>query len=174
MGVCCDFGVDMISVILALLVAGQVQTPPAEEQYRLQSCEMAPEGWVCHYRVPNTPVQARPSSLPLPADTAISVPPVIDSPAASDPRIEPRIEDAEAERQARLILRCANATWLSLCLPHERREARELKAAADARAALRGDVTRMLGENRCDDAVRTALAGGDMALAREARAFCTQ
>ncbi|NBB52472.1 hypothetical protein GVN24_29760 [Rhizobium sp. CRIBSB] len=161
----------MISVLFAVLLAAQVQTPPAEEQYRLQSCEMAPEGWVCHYRVPTTPIQARPSTGS--SDTAISVPPVIDSSAVAEPRVEPRLEDAEAERQARLILRCANATWLSLCLPHERREAQALKAAADARAGLRADVTRMLGENRCEDAVRTALAGGDLALAREARAFCS-
>ena len=157
----------MISILLVLLVGSQAQAPSQDGQYRLQSCEMAPEGWVCHYRVPNNPVTARPAGPP--AETAASTQPII--PAAAAP-IETRIEEAEAERQARLILRCANATWLSLCLPHERREARELKAAADSRMALRGEVTRLLGDNKCEDAVRVALAGGDMALAREAREFC--
>jgi hypothetical protein len=80
--------------------------------------------------------------------------------------------DPMAEEEALLVLRCADASWLSLCLPGERRRARALKEAADARDARRLEVSRLLSENRCEDAVRTALVGGDMNLAREARAFC--
>ena len=61
---------------------------------------------------------------------------------------------------------------MSLCLPKDRREARKLKDAAMARAALRTQVTHLLSEDRCPEAVKTALAAGDMSLAREARDFC--
>jgi regulator of protease activity HflC (stomatin/prohibitin superfamily) len=79
------------------------------------------------------------------------------------------LSSAEANRQARLIARCADASWLSLCLPDDRREARALRDAANVRAALRTDVTRLLSEGKCDEAVRVALAGADMALAWEVR-----
>ena len=92
------------------------------------------------------------------------------------PALAPPAEpsSAEANRQARLIARCADASWLSLCLPDDRREARALRDAANARAALRTEVSRLLSEGRCDEAVRAALAGGDMALASEVRSrnFC--
>jgi hypothetical protein len=42
------------------------------------------------------------------------------------------------------------------------------------RAALRTRVTGLLSEAKCDEAVKTALAGGDLPLAREARDFCTR
>lgn len=79
------------------------------------------------------------------------------------------ISSAEADRQARLIARCADASWLSLCLPDDRREARALRDAANVRAALRTEVARLLSEGKCDEAVRAALAGADMALAWEVR-----
>ena len=97
-------------------------------------------------------------SVPAPPTVPTLVPPV-------------EISSAEADRQARLIARCADASWLSLCLPDDRREARILRDAALARAGLRGEVTRLLSENRCDEAVRAALAGGDMNLAREAQSL---
>ena len=80
--------------------------------------------------------------------------------------------DPIALEESRLIRRCAEASWLSLCTPGERRQARLLRDAADRREALRRAVTGLLSEQQCDAAVRAALRGGDMALAREARAFC--
>ena len=99
-----------------------------------------------------------------PPAISVPVPPTV-------PTLAPPVEisSAEADRQARLIARCADASWLSLCLPDDRREARVLRDAAIVRAALRGEVTRLLSENRCDEAVRVALAGGDMTLAWEVR-----
>lgn len=167
----------MILMFLALM-AGQApaaQDPPAPQtQPRTQtaqpqsvtaSCSMTPEGYVC--RFPAWPV----------ADSAAAVPPVVSPgearPAELIPTRTPE-EVAEAQRQERLINRCADAPWYSLCLPEDRREARRLRDAAQARTALRGEVTRLLSDNNCDEAVRAALTGGDMDLAREARAFCAQ
>ncbi|MDP2226331.1 MAG: hypothetical protein Q8J78_02510, partial [Moraxellaceae bacterium] len=78
----------------------------------------------------------------------------------------------EAARRARLISRCADANWLSLCTPNERREAKALKAEAEAQAALRLEVTSLAAKDQCPDAIRVALEGGDLDLAREIRAFC--
>lgn len=157
----------MISLLLAL---GLSQVPdgapasPDPQEVRVP-CESTPAGWVC--RMP--PVILRPSppasgvTTYTPADSA-AVPPSV-------PTLAPPVEmnTAEADRQARLIARCADASWLSLCLPDDRREARALRDAAVARAALRREVYQMLSENRCDDAMRTALASADMALIREVR-----
>ncbi len=162
----------MISLLLAL---GLSQVPdvalaspdPQEARATLQSCETTPQGWVCNYQMPA--VILRPSApgsviMTDPPAIAVPVPPTV-------PTLVPPIEisSAEADRQARLIARCADASWLSLCLPDDRREARALRDAAVARAALRREVYQMLSENRCDDAMRTALAGADMALIREVR-----
>lgn len=158
----------MISLLLAL---GLSQVPDAvpgaqEAQATLQSCEMTPAGWVCHYRMPAVILQgAPPESVTVTDVPAISLP----VPPAAPP---PAIGSAETDRQARLIARCADASWLSLCLPGDRREARILRDAANARAALRGEVTRLLSDDQCAEALRTALAGGDMALAWEVRNFC--
>lgn len=150
----------MISLLLALTVVPAVQQERVPLQ--AQACEMTPTGWVCHYQMPSVTIQGPP------AGTVV----VTGPPPVMPERPTPEISTAEADRQARLIARCADASWLSLCLPGDRREARILQEAANARAALRGEVTRLLSENRCDDAVRAALAGGDLALATEARAFC--
>ncbi len=170
----------MISLLLALSL-GQVPTAPAPgvapapqeaqtAQATLQSCEMSPAGWVCNYQMPAVILRGvPPGTVVLNEPPAISVP----VPPTVSPSAPPaRMTTAEADRQARLIARCADASWLSLCLPGDRREARILRDAANARAALRGEVTRLLSESRCEDAVRTALAGGDMTLAWEVRSFC--
>lgn len=151
-------------ILLLLALAG---TPTAESaQATLQSCEMTPSGWVCHYQMPSVTIETPPGATVVPsAGSPISV--TLPPPPSSD------AEKAEAARQARLIARCADANWLSLCLPDDRREARRLRDAAVANAALRTRVTGLLSENRCSDAVTAALSGGDMALAREARAFCS-
>ena len=157
----------MISLLLAL---GLSQVPdaapvlPDPQEVRVP-CQSTPAGWVC--RMP--PVVLRPSppgpgvATDAPANSA-PVPPSVPTLAAP---VE--MNTAEADRQARLIARCADASWLSLCLPDDRREARALRDAAVVRAALRREVYQMLSENRCDDAMRTALASADMALIREVR-----
>lgn len=158
-----------------LLLALADEPPPQEARAALQSCEMTPGGWVCTYKMPPITLIGTPdggATTAAPPST-VALPPRV---AASLPVIPPRT-DAEVQeeaRKARLIAKCYQPGWLSLCLPGERKEARVLKAEADARAELRGKVTGLLAENRCDAAVKAALEGGDLALAREARAFCTR
>ncbi|MDP3801710.1 hypothetical protein [Brevundimonas sp.] len=159
-------------MILLLLALGLGQAPdaaPASQEARatLQSCEMTPAGWVCNYQMPAVILRGAP-----PGSVVMTDPPAITVPVPPTvPTLAPPIEisSAEADRQARLIARCADASWFSLCLPDDRREARALRDAANARAALRADVSRLLSEDRCDEAIRAALAGGDMALAVEVR-----
>ena len=162
----------MISLLFALGLsqaadAPQVSPQPQEARAILQSCETTSAGWVCNYQMPAVILRpSAPGSVVMsdPQALSVQVPPTV---PALVPPVE--ISSAEADRQARLIARCADASWLSLCLPDDRREARILRDAAIARAALRGEVTRLLSENRCDEAVRAALAGGDMTLASEVR-----
>lgn len=150
----------MMLTVLMSLVAGSV---PQSEQAMLRSCEMTPEGWVCVYRIP--PITAVPER-----GTAVTgAPPEMNMAAATPP---PPTPDAVALEESRLIRRCAEASWLSLCTPGERRQARLLRDAANAREALRREVTGLLSEQKCDAAVRIALRGGDLDLAREARTFC--
>lgn len=149
----------MISLLLAL-TAG----PAIQEERLTVPCEMTPTGWVCRYQMPAVTIQG------VPQATIVVPGPSVPATTVSTPT--PEISTAEADRRARLIARCADASWLTLCLPGDRREARILQDAAIARLALRGEVTCLLSENRCDDAVRAALAGGDLGLAREAREFC--
>ena len=159
----------MISLFLALGLGQVPALPPASQDARatLQSCETTPAGWVCNYQMPAVILRPTP-----PGSVTMSDPPAIAVPVPSTmPTLAPPVEagSAEADRQARLIARCADASWLSLCLPDDRREARILRDAAIARTALRAEVSRLLSEGRCDGAVRAALAGGDMALATEVR-----
>ena len=150
--------------MIALLIALAAAPVPEAGQATLQSCEMTSGGWVCHYKMP-------PVTLVGAADGAapVIVPPPTLPPAAPIDEVG----KAEAVRQAKLIARCAEAAWYAPCLPGERREARRLRDLAAASAALRAKVTGLLSENKCSEAVKVALAGGDMVLAREARAFCT-
>lgn len=154
----------MILTLLMSLVAGSV---PQNEPAMLRSCEMTTEGWVCIYRIPQiTAVPERGTTVTsVSPEMNMAYPPLIATPTA------PVIDPVELE-ESRLIRRCAEASWLSLCTPGERRQARLLRDAAEVRAALRLSVTRLLGDQQCDAAVRTALRGGDLDLAREARAFC--
>ncbi|TPW05442.1 MAG: hypothetical protein FD125_723 [bacterium] len=159
----------MISLLLAIGLGqvpdGATVSPPLDPQETRMHCESTPEGWVC--RMP--PVILRPSPpgavvmTGSPANS-VPVPPTVPALVSSA-----EISSAEADRQARLIARCADASWLSLCLPDDRREARALRDAANVRAALRTEVARLLSEGKCDEAVRAALAGADMALAWEVR-----
>ena len=163
----------MLSALaFGLLLLGQ------ESQATLQSCVLEAEGWVCRYRVPDTiyrPMTDQEAAA-APPQAAPLLPPAGPPPtesadiAPSEPVGEPA--DAETARQARLIRRCADASWISLCTPGDRREAKALQETAEARAALRLEVTTLAAQDQCDDAVRVALEGGDLSLAREIRAFC--
>jgi hypothetical protein len=150
--------------MILLLLALMTDAPATQEaQATLQSCEMTANGWVCHYAMPSVTLLVAP-------DKTIPISPTPPTLAVLQPAGE--VDKAEAARQARLIARCAEATWKSLCLPGDRREAKRLKEEATKRDALRGQVTTLLSEKKCEEAVRVALAAGDLPLAREARAFC--
>lgn len=155
--------------MIALLLALAAEPAAAESQATLQSCDMTQSGWVCHYQMPSVTLLVSPDGKIPVAGSPPSAPTTLSFPPAA-PVSE--VERAEAARQVRLIARCADANWLSLCLPADRREARRLREEMAVHAALRGTVTGLLSENKCDEAVKTALAGGDMALARETRDFC--
>lgn len=156
--------------MIALLLALAAEPAAAESQAALQSCEMTPSGWVCHYQMPSVTLLVTPDGK-APVTTT---PPVV-APSAL-PAVAPasEVEKAEAARQAKLIASCADANWLSICLPADRKEARRLRAEMEVRKALRVKVTGLLSEKKCDEAVKTALAGGDLPLARETRDFCTR
>ena len=139
---------------LAMTLALLAQDSPAT----LQSCVFENTGWVCRYVAEESAVELVPPSV---------------APRLPDPK--PRrdaVLTKEEMRQAKLIRRCADASWMSLCTPGDRKEAKELKAAAEARATLRLKVTTLVADGRCPDAVGAALQGGDLALAREIREFC--
>jgi hypothetical protein len=124
----------------------------------LQSCVFEDTGWVCRYVAEESAVQLVPPSV-----------------ASRLPDPKPRSDSAltkEEMRQAKLIRRCADASWMSLCTPGDRKEAKELKAASETRATLRLKVTTLVADGRCPDAVCAALQGGDLSLAREIREFC--
>jgi hypothetical protein len=146
--------VEPVLTSLAMTLALLAQDSPAT----LQSCVFENTGWVCRYRAEESAVEL--------------VPPTV-APRLPDPRPKPdAILTREEARQAKLIRRCADVSWMSLCTPGDRKEAKELKAAAEARIALRLKVTTLVADGRCPDAVGAALQGGDLALAREIREFC--
>ena len=158
----------MLLLMLALL---QASAPAEETRATLQSCQTTDKGWVCHYQMPTEmtvkPLEGQPPVMAPPSSVELA-------PAArAKPAEAPAPETTtDLSRQTRLIARCGDAKWYSPCLPGERKEAQLLREAATKSAALRGKVTALLSENRCDEAVKAALEGGDLPLAREARAFC--
>ena len=154
-------GLELVSFALAFALA----LPAQGGQATLQSCVFEADGWVCRYRVPEAiyrPLAPTPSPPATVAPAPVDVAPATAAPAP----------DREAARRARLISRCAEANWLSLCTPDDRREAKALKAQAEAQTALRLEVTALAAKDQCPDAIRVALEGGDLDLAREIRAFC--
>jgi hypothetical protein len=185
----------MITLLLALL-ATPVAAPTAQAvQATLQSCAMEGGRWVCRYAVPDieiVPVPGTnivadaprvvlgdaPAAANPPTTGWTTVPgsatPLLDSPAVSavpDPaaRLDAGVLSG---REAQLVARCADAGWMSLCLPDDRREARSLRDKEAAYLAVVREVTTLLGQDRCDAAVKAALDGGYLSLARETRAFC--
>ncbi|MFY8143262.1 MAG: hypothetical protein ACOVMT_05200 [Caulobacter sp.] len=163
----------MLLLMLALL---QASAPAEETRATLQSCQMTDKGWVCHYQMPTEmtvkPLEGQPPVMAPPLSVELA-PAARAKPAVDKPAEAPAPETTtDLSRQTRLIARCGDAKWYSPCLPGERKEAQLLRETAAKSAALRGKVTALLSENRCDEAVKAALEGGDLPLAREARAFC--
>lgn len=189
------------AVAAQALDAQGAATPPARPavategaQATLQSCtQQEGGGWVCQYKVPGAIYQPAPMNVELslepdaqvvsiPAHSAgersapavaVRPPPASARPADAAEAEAAEIAEKEAARQAKLIRRCADASWLSLCLPDDRREAERLKAEAQAREALKVEVGALAADGDCDAAVKKALESGDLALAREMRGFCT-
>ena len=114
------------------------------------------------------PVPPAPTTAATPAAPATTPPATV---AEAGP-IRPIDAGVLTEREAQLVARCADAGWMSLCLPDDRRAARTLRDKQTAYLAVRRDVARLLGADDCDAAVRTALDGGYMGLARETRDYC--
>jgi hypothetical protein len=163
----------MLLLMFALL---QTSAPAEETRATLQSCQTTDKGWVCHYQMPTEmtvkPLEGRPPVMAPPASVELSPAPV--APTVSEQPVDRPVTEKPValSRQTRLIARCGDAKWYSACLPGERKEAQILKEAAAKSEAVRTKVTGLLSENRCDEAVKAALEGGDLPLAREARAFC--
>lgn len=188
----------MISLMFALL-AGPALVGPQAVQATLQSCALEQGRYVCRYAVPDIvivpvpgtdivadapaivlgsgsgPEAASPETLPL-TPTAPSAPPVsppVAPPAVADPGpFQPIDTGVLTERETQLVSRCADAGWMSLCLPDDRRAARSLRDKQDAYLAVRREVTRLLSDDNCNAAVKAALDGGYLGLAREARDYC--
>lgn len=84
-----------------------------------------------------------------------------------------RSRAAEQERELGYIPGCASRFWLlAECSRRQHDEAVAGLARRDALATLRTVVTQKLADGDCPGAVRAALEGGEMGLAREAREFC--
>jgi len=75
-------------------------------------------------------------------------------------------------REDRLVRMCGSRSFWNWCTGAEESEARALIEAREARQSLRRAVTDKLASGDCPGAIRAALEGGDMDLAREARDFC--
>lgn len=189
-------------VLMFALLSGPAPVEPQAVQATLQSCALERGRYVCRYAVPDiviVPVPgtdivadapavvlggdteleaASPETLPLTPAVAEPVAPPV-SPAgapraAADPGpVRPIDSGVLTEREAQLVSRCADAGWVSLCLPDDRRAARTLRDKQDAYLAVRREVTRLLGDDDCDAAVKAALDGGYLALARETRDYCS-
>ncbi|WP_426050984.1 hypothetical protein [Brevundimonas sp. SL161] len=184
----------MISLMLALLTG---PVPAAADQAvhaTLQSCAMEGGRWVCRYAVPDIEIVPIPGSdIVTDAPAAIlGAAPNVEAPSRGtlpsttvtepagpplavpvDPGpVRPIDTGVLSEREARLVSRCADAGWMSLCLPDDRRAARSLRDKQDAYLAVRREVTRLLSEDHCYAAIKAALDGGYLALARETRDYC--
>lgn len=177
------------------------QSANGETRAALEGCVMEGGRWVCRYTLPALEIVPTPDSgsaqvytnatvIPASPTTVVPAPPpaVIPGPAPTTAPVTsasvtaaPAVTaNAEAvvdpgvlnEREQKLVSRCADAGWASLCLPAERREARTLRDRQTAYQAVRLQVTSLMSQNQCDAAVRTALQTGNLGLAREARDFC--
>ena len=162
-----------MAVLFLLIALLQTAEPSSQEtKATLQSCETTDKGWVCHYQIPATstvhPLDPAPPSTMVPPPSAVAAAAAPQAQPPAQPTVVSSNGDREASRRTRLIARCADAKWYSPCLPGERKEAETLRAEK----ALNDKVTGLLGEKQCDEAIKTALDGGDLELATKARAFC--
>lgn len=157
----------MLAIALTLLALSPQAAPPATPagaptgaRATLESCLFEDGRWVCRYQMPDITV------VPAGLDGATgAVAAAAPAPASVDaPALSPAEED--------LVLRCAEASWLSLCTPAQRRTARTLQARAEAEAALRRTVGARLAAGDCAAAERLALEAGRLGLAAEARRLC--
>lgn len=139
----------MIGMILALsMLSAQTET--------VQRCGNEFGRWVCRTEAP-APLPFESFNRSFAAGAAMATP------------IRPR---TDAEQQS-LLRRCGSTRWWqNLCTASEEREGRALIEADKQKSDLRTTITTLLSEDRCPEAVRAALAAGDMDLAREARDFC--
>jgi len=169
--------------MIALLLTLMAPAPPTQAvQATLQSCAMEQGRWVCRYQLPAveiipftgpaSEVQSTTPASPNPGQPT-GAPPVVLVPTAPAADAVPAEASILTEREARLVARCADAGWMSLCLPDDRRAARVLRDRQSAYQTVQRSVTGLLAEGRCADAIRAALDGGYLGLAREARDFCT-
>ena len=146
---------------VGLLLAASLATQP--QAATLEGCEFVDDRWICRYRLPEiqllTTPPTSPEVLPIPLTTA--------APASADPGV---LSPAETE----LVARCAEAGWLSLCLPPQRTEARRLRDQARAYQEARLQVGALIRDGDCDGALSRALGGGYLSLAREAQGLCTR
>ncbi|MBU1345984.1 MAG: hypothetical protein KKA16_03415 [Alphaproteobacteria bacterium] len=168
----------MIGLMFALLVSPTSVMPEQAVQATLQSCAMENGRWVCRYAVPDIEI------VPIPGNDIVATAPAsilgeartAETTAIEPPAPVPLATTPDAgvltEREARLVARCADAGWMSLCLPDDRRAARALRDEENAYLTVRREVTSLLSQDRCDAAARAALDGGYLALAREARDYC--
>lgn len=177
------------------------QSANGETRAALEGCVMEGGRWVCRYTLPALEIVPTPDSgaaqvytnatvVPASPTTAVPAPSVTNSatmiappataltstppttlaaPAGAEAVVDPGVLN---EREQKLVSRCADANWMSLCLGPERREARALRDQQTAYQAVRLQVTSLMSQNQCDAAVRTALQTGNLGLAREARDFC--
>jgi len=151
-----------------LVLIGALLTQDAKAT--LENCVLEEGRWVCRYRLPDVQLVQGDTTAEVPTeirtepDVGTAVRPVT---ASLDPGVL-------TEDQRRLVIRCAAAGWLSLCTKSDRAQAQTLQASAAAYEKTRVQVGQLLSDGKCEDAVSSALAGGYLGLAREARAFCKQ
>lgn len=139
----------------------------------LEGCDFVENRWICRYRLPEIQLVGSPpttaivpSSEPPPATAAVvgaEVAAVV--PVARDRGV---LTESESE----LVARCAEARWLSLCLPSQRVEARRLRDEAQAYEAARLRVGELITGGDCEGALGHALSNGYFGLARESQTFC--
>lgn len=173
----------MIGLMLAVAIAGPAAAPPTAPPQAvpatLLSCAMEQGRWVCRYQVPDVeiiPFTGEASELELTSRAGPAPTLATGAPANGTVPTEAVAARSEAgiltEREGGLVARCADAGWMSLCLPDDRRAARALRDRQVAYQTVQRSVTGLLAEDRCDDAIRAALDGGYLGPAREARDFC--
>ncbi len=177
-----------ISLALAAAMAGQPQAAT------LEGCEFVDQRWICRYRLPE--VQLLTSEPLAPASVPVSVPvtPTGTSEATSGENTGATAVSSTSsgtsttnaeiatlsrdpgvltESETSLVARCAEARWMSLCLPSQRVEARRLRDLANAYEAARLRVGHLLSEGDCGGARAHALSGGYFRMARETQDLCS-